>query len=244
MSRLRSEQGTTLIEVLAAVTVGFVVLAATFGLLESTLRLNSGVMGKTDAMQRGRLALDDVTRQLRSQVCLDFETPAIVAGDASSVTFYADYSSADGQTPPVRRTLSLDTSGGTSYIRSWIYTTTVNPPTKTSYSATPARTELLLENATLQKDAAQQPIPFLRYYEYEKDAGGRPMPTKPVVPPLDSAEAKRVARIEVAYLSRPTGARDDRLGVSMTDEVNVRHADPNAPANPNDPNWVPSPQCI
>ena len=56
MSRLRDERGITLMEVLSAATVGFVVLAGVFGLLESSVRLNTGVLAKTDAMQRGRIA--------------------------------------------------------------------------------------------------------------------------------------------------------------------------------------------
>jgi len=71
IARLRQEEGFTVMEVLIATLVGFVVLAAAMGLLESTVRLNTGVMGKTDAMQRGRLAMDKITQQLRSQVCLD-----------------------------------------------------------------------------------------------------------------------------------------------------------------------------
>ena len=61
MSKLRAEDGMTLMEMLVAVTISFVVLAATMGLLSSTLRLTGGLMSKTDAMQRGRLAMDRVT---------------------------------------------------------------------------------------------------------------------------------------------------------------------------------------
>ena len=99
-----------------AAVIGFVVLSATLGLLESSLRLNHGVMAKTDAMQRGRLAMDDVTQQLRSQVCLDGTTladdipvSAIVAGsNASSVTFYADFTE-QRHASVKRRTLTFDT---------------------------------------------------------------------------------------------------------------------------------------
>ena len=88
MSRLRAEDGMTLTEVLIAATTSFVLLAAVLGLLDNTVKLSSGAMQKTDAMQRGRLAMDRVTQPLRSQVCLDLTTPAILPGaTADSVTF-------------------------------------------------------------------------------------------------------------------------------------------------------------
>ena len=81
MSRLREETGATLIEVLTAVTIGTIVFAAILTMLESTVRHNTGVLSRTDAMQRGRLAMDMITQELRSQVCLNnLDNPAVVAG--------------------------------------------------------------------------------------------------------------------------------------------------------------------
>ena len=50
--------------------------------------------------------MDTLTQQLRSQVCLDWNHSAILAGaTANSVTFYADYS-ADGKKPVSARSPS------------------------------------------------------------------------------------------------------------------------------------------
>jgi hypothetical protein len=230
MSRLRNEDGFTVMEMLAAATVGFIVLAATLGLLESSTRLNTGVLAKTDAMQRGRVAMDTITQQLRSQVCLDGTTfddtvpiSAVVAGStASSVSFFSDFTSTGGN--PVKRTMTFDPAKGTIGVQT--FTTTVTPPKPDDYLKAPSGANLVLENAVLQKkDGAD--VPFLRYYAY-KTVGGRPRAEDELLPPLDQDEANRVARIDVAFLALPTGTKDRERGVNLSDQVMARHADPNA----------------
>jgi hypothetical protein len=53
---------------------------------------------------------------------------------------------------------------------------------------------------------------------------------------LNAAQAARVARIDINFTSRPTGAKDDTKGVRLSDQIMVRHADPNLS--------VPDPRCI
>jgi hypothetical protein len=236
MSRVREESGFTLMEVLVAATVGFVVLAATLGLLDSTVRLNTGVMAKTDAMQRGRIAMDALTQQLRSQVCLDWNHSAIVAGGtANGVTFYADFS-ADGKTP-VKRQIVFDPTKHE--IRSQLFRSgsTATPPPEGSYSSTPESTSLVLENAWNQyDDVKKQDVPFFRYYAYQTGTDGVLRADQELSPPLDAAEAARVARIDVAFTAWPTRAKDGKRAVNLSDQVMARHADPNKS--------VPDPNCI
>jgi len=234
IARLRQEEGFTLMEVLMATLVGFVVLAATMGLLESTVKLNTGVMGKTDAMQRGRLAMDKITQQLRSQVCLDLDNPAILLGGTSdSVSFYADFSSADGKKPPQKRTLTLDTTKRS--ITSQIFKTTVLKPLPTSYPASPSAVDPVLENVGPAKDSAGATLPFLTYYAYQT-VNGHPEPTQLLTTPLNKAAAARVARIDINFSVRPTGAKNDKQAVSVSDQIVARHADPNLS--------VPDPACV
>lgn len=231
MKRLREEDGMTLMEVLVAATVGFIVLAATMGLLDSTVRLNGGVIAKTDAMQRGRLAMDRITQQLRSEVCLDLDTPAVVLGATdTSVTFYADFSEANGTRLPEKRIISL--SGGK--ITSQYFRTT----TPGVYSATPTGSNFLLENVLPQKDDANKDLPFLKYYAYET-VGTPPHPeaTQVLATPLSKAAAARVARIEIRFKALPTGDKTTSTrGLNITDQIVARHADPNLS--------VPDPACV
>jgi hypothetical protein len=249
MSRLREETGTTLMEVLTAITVGFVVLAAIFTMLESTVRLNTGVISKTDAMQRGRLAMDVITQELRSQVCLNnLNNPAVLDGATeNSVTFYSDFSDAEGTKPPEKRTLTFDPGSGD--IRTTIYRATVPDP-DSSDDFEVLGENLRLENAALQEipdgpDPGDEPdgtVPFLRYYAYQDvDTAGvvHPEPTLVLDPGpdgLNPAEAARVARIEIAFVSRPTGATTSEKGVNLNDQIVARHSDPNLS--------VPDPKCV
>jgi hypothetical protein len=234
IARLRQEEGFTVMEVLIATLVGFVVLAASMGLLESTVKLNTGVMGKTDAMQRGRLAMDKITQQLRSQVCLDLDNAAILTGaTADSVTFYADFSSADGKKPPEKRTLTFDSAKGT--ITTQIYKTTVLKPLPTSYPASPSAIDPTLENVVAAKNTAGADLPFLTYYAYQT-VNGHPEPTQVLSPPLSKAAAARVARIDINFMARPTGAKNNKQAVSVSDQIIARHADPNLS--------VPDPACV
>jgi prepilin-type N-terminal cleavage/methylation domain-containing protein len=237
MTRLRSEDGFTLMELIMAMAVGFVLLGATLGLLESSVKLNTGVMAKTDAMQRGRLAMDTVTQQLRSQVCLDWDNSAVRAGsDEYAVTFFADFSA--GDLKPVKRTLGYNAATRSILIeRTDPPTPLPDPLVPDSYGTSPDSASLVLENAVLEYDqVAMKNVPFLRYYAYEQAADGVMRPQLELSPPLDEAEAARVARIEINFISLPTGSSDGSKGVLLTDQVMARHADPNLA--------VPDPNCV
>src|SRR5262245_26341607 len=88
--RASDESGFTLIELLAGMMVGLIVLMAAFMLVDHATEASQAIANRQDAVQRGRIAMERVTRQLRSQVCLGEETEPITAGNANSVTFFAD----------------------------------------------------------------------------------------------------------------------------------------------------------
>jgi prepilin-type N-terminal cleavage/methylation domain-containing protein len=232
MGRLRNQDGFTLMEVITAMTVGLVLLGSTLTLLESSVRLNTGVVAKTDAMQRGRLAMDSITQQLRSQVCLDMNTSAIVEGsDENHVTFYSDFSAEDDA--PILRTISITDRG--------IISERFEPPTPVpaeftidDYPDAPDASNMVLENAALLWDGAEA-VHFLKYYAYEEQ-NGLLTATDELEPPLDEAEAARAARVEITYVSRPTGASDGKKNVTLNDQVMARHSDPNLA--------VPDPRCV
>ena len=233
MSRLRAQDGFTLTEVLVASMVGFVVLAAALGLLESTLRLDNGVMAKTDAQQRGRLSMDRITQELRSQVCLNLTTPAIlpVKSTADSVTFYADFGS-DVKKPPMLRTITYDNTTGQ------ITESDVlgNGPDGGPFTFTdPPTNGVIFQGATRVTEADGTVRPFLKYFAYETKNGVLGT-TQELPPPLAAAAAARVARIEISFTARPTGAKDNTNATDIKDEIAVRHADPNL--------TVPDPQCV
>jgi hypothetical protein len=246
VSRLRQEAGMTLMELMTAISIGMVVVLAMFALLDGSVRMNTNVMSKTDAMQRGRIALDVLTQELRSQVCLpNLAAPAIVPDvtTADTVVFYSDFSEGDGTEPPTKRKLSYDP--GTGNVTTAIYRTDVVEPVPDDFPVAPSETMLRLENAGLQRDGV---VPFLRYYAYQwvpvQGQPPRPEATLELIPPIDANEARRVARIDVSVVANPIGSDDRTKGVDLTDQIMARHSDPNLakwdPANPS----LPDPRCV
>ena len=97
MRRLRGQQGFTLPELLVAMTIGLMTAIGAYAVLETSMKQSTRVAGRVNATQRGRIAMDTMTRQLRSQVCYNATTPALISGTDDAVKFHVDLS--DGSRP-------------------------------------------------------------------------------------------------------------------------------------------------
>ena len=69
MRRLRAEDGFTLPELLVTMAIALIVSLATFSLIEVVMKRSGDIGARVETTQRGRTAMDLITRQLRSQVC-------------------------------------------------------------------------------------------------------------------------------------------------------------------------------
>ena len=105
MTRLRNQDGFTMVEVITAMVVGLVVLAAAFDLVSRATALTTTTQDRVDASQRGRFALENIVSELRSGVCVTPDAgktrPPVVYGDANRVEFYANTGS--DSSVPTRR---------------------------------------------------------------------------------------------------------------------------------------------
>ena len=244
-TRLTAEGGFTLIELMVACAVGMIVILAATNLIDSSGRASSSVLDRVDATQRGRVAMEQVTQRLRSQVCpVDGVTP-VLYGDANQVTFYADLSNrADGLFQPEVRRLRFNASEKKLYEDIWQYQTT--PPTATSagsptlpaYAATlqtanpttsPTSTRMILDNV---RPVTSQPI--FKYYAFD-NAVSPPAADRLLTAPLTPADRDLVVRVGVAFDAQPVrnpggkAARAD-LDTRFENSVFVRTADPLQPA--------------
>jgi hypothetical protein len=61
-----------------------IVSLATFALIETTMKKSGDAAARVEAAQRGRVAMDIITRQLRSQVCITSNSAATTAWDSAS----------------------------------------------------------------------------------------------------------------------------------------------------------------
>ena len=67
-------------------------MLAVLAILDISVKQSTAVAGRVNATQRARIAMDTITRQLRSQVCYNATTPAIVSATDDAVKFHADLS--------------------------------------------------------------------------------------------------------------------------------------------------------
>ena len=87
---MTDERGTTLVELLVAMAVGMVVLFAIFTTVEVARRSQATTSARVEALQRGRVGMEQVTRLLRSAACPDNAVQtAIVDAEATRVGFHS-----------------------------------------------------------------------------------------------------------------------------------------------------------
>lgn len=215
--RLRGQGGFTVVETLVAMIVLGVVAAGAMMMIQIVLRQGNGVVERTDAMQRGRIALDLITRQIRSQVCLDGTTGSMVQATGASLTFYGDLG--DGSTPPARRTLAFDPV--TRRITETVYQGSGPATGPVTFPAQPTRKAVLMQDVVADGGA-----PLFSYYAFSSSVP--PTPTAALTAPVSGGALSRVAMIRVRFAVRPTGGRDDRFATRMQDDIFLRTADPNS----------------
>ena len=248
--RLAGEGGFTIIELMMAVSVGMIVILFTFNLLDSAGRASTETQNRVDSVQRGRVAMEQITQRLRSQVCLDSNTPAVTYGDDDELRFYSELG---GETfaPEARRLRFDDPDGdGNGDLNETVWNTLASPPADT-YATPPTTTRNVLKGMmrSLEDEAPADngegraigdPVPVFRYYTF---LGNNPAtPALRLQTPLSVADRARVVRIAIAFDSlpsrrqgAPTGTRS-RVDTRFENDVFVRTADPTDPEH--------SPQCL
>jgi prepilin-type N-terminal cleavage/methylation domain-containing protein len=213
---MSDERGFSLTELLVAMFIGMIILLAAFMLLDRSFSASGQVADRSEALQRGRLAMDLITRQLRSQVCVGNTVP-IVSGTDNAVTFYADMS--DGSTPIKKRTLSYDTITDT--ITESVVPGAGTYPALTFTGAATSVPLLTKVDQIVDGTPPTTPRPIFRYYGYT--VGGTSGALDPLSTPLSAASLSRVALIKVGF--RSFAARtvmNDKDSAVLEDDVYVR----------------------
>jgi prepilin-type N-terminal cleavage/methylation domain-containing protein len=242
MNRLRhDERGFTLPELLITMIIALTVSLATFSLIDFVMRRSGEIATRVEAVQRGRTAMDQVTRLLRSQVCawrsddgtmlssrsLDDATP-------SSVTPYTDFTNealvGGVVPPPALRTLTLSTPTNGILTETTIAGQWSGGKVSYTYPGAAAKTRQVLTNVALYKPVgAPTPIPLFRYFAF--NTADPPQPDAEIAQGQNRAltddELETVAKITVTFrvLSSKGSANGSTV---LTDDIYVRTADPNA----------------
>ena len=170
--------------------IGVITLLAVFAVLDTSVKQSNAVAGRVNATQRARLAMDTITRQLRSQICISATAPAIIAGTDDSVKFHADLT--DGTRPVEQRELVFDPTAQTLTESTWAG---VVGATGVTTWPTPPAAELVLDDVTrrpIPPLPAPQDTAFFHYYAYS--LADPPRPTILLPTPLSSPTGRASPR--------------------------------------------------
>jgi Tfp pilus assembly protein PilV len=194
------QRGFTVVELLTTMLVGMVVLSALFGLVEVSFRSTAKVSDRTEANQQGRIAMDQMTQELGSQICIKTSATSALAplgyGDGQTVRFYTEIEQPSAVAPyttafsPQQRELSYSSATKSIVERQWNASGTY--PNVTFPTVTKTRT--VLASAAPQTTGG----PIFTYYAYASD--GTIDPT-PLAVPLSATDLVRVVQVKIAYLA-------------------------------------------
>ena len=102
---------------MVAMMIGTMTILAVYGVLDTSIKQSTKIAGRVNATQRGRIAMDTITRQLRSQVCYSATVPALVSGTDTAVKFHVDLT--DGAKPIEQHEIFYNSTARTLTERVW-----------------------------------------------------------------------------------------------------------------------------
>jgi prepilin-type N-terminal cleavage/methylation domain-containing protein len=211
----RDERGFTLPELLVAMPIGIIVLLGAFLTLDSSVVLTGKVTQRVDRTQRARVAMDGITRKLRSQVCPAAGTPALISADDYSVKFYSFL----GTRPfvPDIREIAWDTNTNTIVERKWAGSGTAPG---TTWAGSPTTTTLATDvKPTFVSGNGGARGPVFKYY-----ASGS---QTPLATPLSATDLGAISRIGLSFMTYAQSTNFTGPGETMQNDVFVRTTDPN-----------------
>lgn len=234
MTRLRDEQGMTLPELLITLVIAMVISLATFGLIETVMSRAGEIATRVDTTQRARHAMDIITRQLRSQVCVTATNPstvdprAIYSATPTSISFFTDlsdesnYSGSTTKNPELR-TISYENNKLQERRWAGVKGGSVLNPTF-SYSGFPTtgfNAYMIADNIEPILKVNNADVVF-RYYSS----------TGELTAPITGVNAAAITKVTMSFRAyKAKGKGTDRGFTVLQNTVYARHTDPNV-ANP------------
>ncbi len=229
-TRLRSERGFSLVEVLVAMVLGLIVSGALFAILEISLKQNARISDRVVAQQLGNTAMTRIIDPLRSGCIARGAAPVEAGSTASQLIFTTAFS--EGTTPEPKEVfkekaeylshkLTLATEQAST--GSW--------PTYGGWGA--AKKTTVAENVYMPVGFSNGPFHYFEYNTVSTSSGATGVSAlKEVTPPssgFTAAEAENVAGVEVGFeaLAPDKDARLTRAA-QFNDQVTFAFSSPNS----------------
>ncbi|MEY2514505.1 MAG: hypothetical protein QOJ89_1863 [bacterium] len=210
-TRVGNEDGFTLVELLAALVVGMIVLFAVFGLLDTAVRLQARTVDGIETTDRGRVAIDRISQGLGSRICLGNE-PSLVEGDDDHVEYYASLAPESSVVRLIVQRREVAVVGTSIREQVWTSNPPLGPPNlPPASSTTPVSNREIV--AGVHKTGS---TPVFRYYARD-GAGGEPTVLLPT--PLSAVDLRRAELVEVTFTAQ--GKRGD-VSTAYTNRILTR----------------------
>lgn len=235
--RASSEAGFTLVELLVSMMLSLIVTGAAFGLVSTTERASKTVRDRVDSSQRGRLAMERITQELRAMACPEpvagVGAPSpILAASNDSITFYVNLvdrtklssttvATQNSAFDSEKRALTVvrDAAGLPTSIREdrWSAGESSAPVSRTLVSDIRA-----LRGPRPNATTPGTPLPVFAYFAYTADPAATPTEFAAATPLTDDVR-RQVSQVRVSFEVRPTEPRsDDRATAGMQNSVYAR----------------------
>lgn len=191
LARLREQRGTTLVELLVAISAGTVVFAGLTMVVTGSLHQTTRITDRVHATQEARTAVHRLTVELHS-ACVAPQIAPVREGSTGSSLSFVHKAGAEVAPKPTLSTVTL--SGGTLTQADYAWESGSAPDW--TFETTPTTRTLLT-----RVSAPSGSVPVFRYYEYSNGQ----IATPPLETPLDSENAARAAQVDVAVKVSPPG---------------------------------------
>jgi prepilin-type N-terminal cleavage/methylation domain-containing protein len=204
---LASERGFTLIEMMVTLVTGTVVLLATYFVLDVSIRESSRLSERTDATQRGRVAMEKVLQELHSSCVASGVTP-VEPGSTSTKLEIISQTGNETYFPHVTKHV-IQYVSATHSLTDESYVSTAEKTRGEWEWPTSATSTQTIITGVAQSTEGSSTAPVFQYYKYE---GGHLSTTPISESPLSATNANETAAVAVRFTvwpssERTTGAR-------------------------------------
>lgn len=223
---VRDDAGFTMVELLVAMLIGALVIWGILGLLDTSIGIGRKTEQRIDAAQRGRLALELVSRDIRGEACLSATETPIVSATGTDLIYYANLGTVDAL--PEKHQIALES--GDLVFRRWVgVRAAAGTIPSVTYPVAATATKILAENVQ-----QAPPTPLFRYYAWTPGVSPTPntalsTPLTATVqgPPVVLGTAALAVRVAVKFTVLPErGFNSSNPTSTFEDSIYSRVADP------------------